>query len=169
MNYKSLSLAALLLPFSSYGINKNEARIKELEEAQFQKASELKELATQLVAVGYESYVSEKIDYAREKTINLLSEASANKNKSKQEIGTKLEKENEVFGKKLLQALLNEANYDIDIKKSLFFEGENFDLFKSIFVEGAVSEFYLRLLAERFKNCLSEVLRINKEIKKLRT
>ena len=45
MNYKSLALVTLLMPFFCYGVTKNEARIQDLKEAQYQKALELKEIA----------------------------------------------------------------------------------------------------------------------------
>lgn len=167
MNYKSLSLAALLLPFFGYG--KNEACIKKLKEAQYQKSCELKELATQLRTLGYESYTSENIEYVSRKVVNIISKIPANKTKSEEEIVNRLEEENGALYEKLASSLINGSDFDIDIAQALLLENGDFDALKSIYVEAAVEEFHLRLIAEKFKKCLSEMWHINKEIKSLQS
>lgn len=164
--YKSLALAALLVPFSGYSAEKD-VRINELKEAQYQKALELKELAKELRTAGYESYISDEFDYVHRKIVSILSKMTVNKRKTEEEIINSLEEENGGLYDRLTASLIHGSDFNINITQSLVLESGDFDALKTIYIESAVQEFYLRLLAEKFKKCLGEMLHINQEIKKL--
>lgn len=99
--HKSLALAALLLPFSGYGITK-EARIKELKEAQYQKMLELRSIMDVIYTskqhmdsniAGYEKVLQNSARAKKEK-LDLLASKSGHKKMDEESIRKSLDDSN---------------------------------------------------------------------------
>ena len=156
MNYKSLSLAALLLPFSGYGINKNEARIKELKEAEYNKALELQSLSVKIREIASQYYDHEEYNY-------FLDVAMRKTGKQEDE----LYNENLKLQDYLTNCLLQNKDVGFDLSKELFYKDAAFDAYKGLFVESAIEKCLLAIMTERLKKCWNELVQIKKELNNL--
>ncbi|MBS1986925.1 hypothetical protein JST99_03270 [Candidatus Dependentiae bacterium] len=153
--YKSLALAALLVPFSGYSAEKD-VRINELKEAQYQKALELQQIAVRMRKIAAQCYDYQEYD-------NFLRVSVQQTNKSEEE----LKKYNTELENKLAHSLFDNKDFNVDLSKELFYKSLYFDAFKGLFIESAIEKYLLALMAEELKRCLDELLLIKKELKSL--
>ena len=167
MTYKSLSLAALLLPCFGYGITK-EARINQLKETQFKTTFELKSIMEQIRSIAYGYYTSNEASTFLKAAIDVKAELPENKNIS-QDVLEKIVSDQA----ESLQSMLEKALFcmpgvdDSKIEKRFLSADANFTPLDALYIEGAVEKACLALLQEKAQKCLQELLVINKELAQL--
>ena len=181
MNYKHMILSALLLPFAINSYGKSvEARIKELQEAQFRKELELSEIGK---IISEKDVFLNSFDEDSQYLLRLLI------NRKKTELiakngGIKLSKEEE---KKLGEELRNSVNEflyavcaaykaqknvaDI-IKNGIFQEDSSNDLkelesLKFFLIRSAFERELVIKFVDKYSVCIQELIKINQELAKL--
>lgn len=171
--YKSLSLAALLLPFSGYGANKNQARINELTEAQYKKSVEIQDLVKRISDADeyIRSCVSQYhslVDVIVQKKKQVNVSARIEEQKIRQEIEQSLQ----CLLDSLEKIFLGKRAFDLDLLNELFDQNDlaAVDSFKSLSfmcMRGATERTILTSLVLRYQKCLQELLNINQELNNL--
>lgn len=156
MTYKSLSLAALLLPFSGYGVTKNE-QINKLQEAKFKKFAEIKALGDTMIQ--YDRHNMDDVHYCAERITKEADSVSA----SQEEAKTKRE---ELYKELTLGKMFADA-----YGQSKPFEGlkEINSVLQFYELHITAINFFLELHAERYEKLIQELLAINKQISDLET
>lgn len=156
MTYKSLSLAALLLPFFTYGVTKNE-QINKLKEARLKKFTEIKALGDTII--GYDRHNMGDIDYCRQR----ITEEAHLESSSAEELKAKREK--------LVEELTFGTMFEESYRKSKPFEVLKNMKHREQFYElhFTVINFFLELHVELYDKLIQELLVINKQIFDLET
>lgn len=169
--YKSLTLAALLVPFFGYGVSK-ETCVNELEQAYFNKSEELRGIAKKIYKQCQQSR-EVVADYFSCLDHFINSYKKENPSMQEEEIRDLLLKENyrmfdevqDAFeGKKklttsIVDALMYHADKDgnSDFNTSRFFE-----------IDAVASSYYVFMLLKKYEVCLKELLAMNDQLRELK-
>jgi hypothetical protein len=174
--YKSLALAALLLPFSGYGVSK-EARIKELKEAQYKKIMELQSLGKIILACDeYKNASLQKyFDLLRDAVVRKEEEQHCGSEElSTEDIEEMILEDNAIISSDLaavLQGKKREFNHSV-LKETYDLEDADglyaFNSTKFIQISITLEQQIMLLVLEKYEICLQELLKTTQELTDLR-
>ena len=164
MHYKSLSLAALLLPFSGYGINKNEARIIELKEARFKKFAEIKNLGDAII--GYYRDNDDVMKSCVTKTFDKEKNHSPTQESASAVILKEFEKC--TLGRKFEKAYEASEPFNYNIQEEIMSARQYCEL-HFVDLQFVVTYHFISLHLDKYDQLLKELLAINRELTLLET
>ena len=174
MNYKGMILIALLLPVLCHSQTKAD-RIKELEDRQWEKVLEVKELERKITNshefIGYfrHNYI-EQMDYAAKRKLRASKDSTSDEEQKKN-----IRNENNVITKRLHRAIYGKDTFDYDLTKELFAdeldgreELDDFCTLKFFFLQITTERLVLKHLVASYQKRLGELCAIGQELATLK-